>query len=799
MIILAVAVAAAVLYASFRYPDDNGFLENAPGLESAGRAEKQERIADSIAENASLVVAPSYSKDVVDRISVLRSSGYLKTDPYSRSPYTFRYATGKAGLWIDEKSSVLVPCGSSMRFTLTAAEGSRVEFYAAAVSFTEETGKRKIELKVSSGGRSRILLSRDIDIYNRRTYDSIQTPPSSSFPRIYPSTGWSRISVDIQGFENRSVTVEISSPDREGIVFIGNPLHYTTAKTGKYNVIHIVFDAMSREYMGIYNPSSSLTPNFDAAKNDFIIFDRFYSNATKTRIYLSGMLTSQNPPATRHGYNDNIISDEEKNLFYNDRSIETLPSVMKRNGYLPIQVGNSGFTNPALQTSVDYGFSESFDFMTLPYDSTGIVYHLIRTLRERKNAPMYIYAHMNTTHKPRITPVKYYIRGFIGQPDKLWRPNVSGSTSHADALFRQITDALKKEGLWENTILIISSDHGTLYHASNYNRNNLLDDFIRTPFLVHLPDELKKRYADGAARFSTATSVINLAPTIVDLTGFPPSEKFRGRSILPYMAMKNQAQYTDEFIRSFDNFASSIVYRGRWKYIQKQRDNYSDADFRTLSWYFFGSGMADPDEALYDLDSDCLEKRNIIGSEKKIADLCREAFLKGSIHPALTMVTIFPDGKKHSITARAVLKRSVLRAGISNAKDSDAVRINQNTCDFNLTLNDVPRYLYFEGSDSDTPFTIQVFSDGRPVDRAHFLCGSYNLPLAEQSSLIGGEQLLSALLVTGKPAAPENITGVKVNLSRMDIRRWAKEQRSGAEGGIDPNMKEVLKSWGYIQ
>ncbi len=797
--ILLTAACIAAGYAAIRYPDDRSFIEKTIAGDNKSAETDQEQILDVITENVSLSIIPAYTKETSEKISILQSSGYMKSNPYSDSQYIFRYVTGRTGLWIDEKNSVLLPCGSSMRFSSNPSDGSRIEFHIAAVSFTEKKAARNIELKVLSDGKIYSVLSQQVEIYDRKEFLKSQKSSSSSFPGIYPSTGWHKVTADISKFKGKRITVEISSSDREGFIFIGNPVHYARSQQKKYNVVHIVFDAMNRDYMGIYNPESPLTPNFNKLKDDFIIFDKFYSNATKTRIFLSGMLTSQNPPATRHGYNRNIIPEEDKNLFYSDKSIDTLPQAMQRNGYLTMQVGNSGFTHPALQIALDYGFSESFDFQKMPYDSTGIAYHLIRTLRERKNSPMYIYTHFNTTHEPRKTPLKYYFKGFFGMPDKIWRPNVTGATVHADALFLQITEALKKEGLWDNTIVIVSSDHGTLYHASNYNRNYLVEDFIRIPFMIHLPSELKKKYADGMKRFESATGFINLAPTILDLTGSLPSSKFKGKSIVPFLKMDKSQLYTDEFIRSFDSYSASIIYKGRWKYVQIQDTPFSNNESRTLKWYFFGSGPADPSEALYDLENDPLEKNNIIGQQRDIVTSCRKAFPDGSRHPALNMITVYPDGKNNSITIRSDLKSRVIRAGILKKNETDTFHITNNQCEFKISVTDTPRYIYFEGEDSDAPFSMQVISNGKPLRDSSFLCGSYNLPLVKQNTPIEGINLLSALLITAKPAAPEFQEGVAVNLSRMDIRRWVKENRGTAEAGMDSNMKQVLKSWGYIQ
>jgi len=123
--LIIIITAGIAIYASVRYPDDRSFLQKAPGIQSTD-IQNQEQLRDIISESGSLAVIPPYSKNAEKNISVLRSSGYLKTNPYARSPYVFRYVTGKTGLWLDEKNSVLLPCGSSMRFSVAAAEGSRI-------------------------------------------------------------------------------------------------------------------------------------------------------------------------------------------------------------------------------------------------------------------------------------------------------------------------------------------------------------------------------------------------------------------------------------------------------------------------------------------------------------------------------------------------------------------------------------------------------------------------------------------------------------------------------------------------
>lgn len=799
-VLFASVVVVLVYHFSSRYSDDMDFLNSVTEKAEPTDRQKELSLDSYITESNSLKVYPEYSEDINNKISIMNRTGYLKKNPHNRSKYVYRYATGITGRWIDEKNSVVVPCGSALTFSILPGEGSVIKYYLAATSFQQKTGKRRVYVKISSRGSLLEVQSVEIDIYDRKNFGNMQKPVSDLFQEIYDSTGWFPVSLDLSKYKGSHVSVELSSTDNEGFIFVGNPVHYKESKVERYNVIHLVFDAMSRDYTGIYNVSSKLTPNMVAEQKEFIIFERFYSLATKTRIYLAGMFTSQNPPLTRHGFNDNIIPDDEKEIFYNDRSMTTLPMVLAKAGYMTLQVGNSGFTNPALPTAIDYGFSESFDFQTNPYNSTGIAYHLIKKLKEHRDKPVYIYSHFNTTHKPRITPIKYYMKGFFSNPEKIWRPNVTGATAHADAIFYQIVKALKNEGYWDKTVLIVTSDHGTLFNVDNYGRNFLLEDFVRVPFMIHLPEKLKKKFAIDLTRFKPATSVINLAPTITDIIGLGKVQEFKGKSLIPYLHPEFQDKYTDEFVRSFDNFGASIVYRGRWKYIQLQNDPSSEGNYRMRSYLFFGDGPQDPCEALYDLENDPLERKNLISSRKDIAGICRKAFLDGSTTPALNLITFFPDkdtGKKIEVVIS--MNNPMRRIGISPKDKGDIIQFKGNRCIIRFKLDDKKRIVYFEGSNNLSPYTMEVLSDGKKQDPESFSYGNHNLPLLRSTSDLSGAQLFHSILVTNIPEKPSGIEGLCLNISRIDIRRWARVQESGSDKKLDPGMKDVLRSWGYIQ
>ncbi|HNX59150.1 MAG TPA: sulfatase-like hydrolase/transferase, partial [Spirochaetota bacterium] len=530
----------------------------------------------------------------------------------------------------------------------------------------------------------------------------------------------------------------------------------------------------------------------------FTVFDRMYSLGTKTRISVAGFLTSTLPPQTGHGYNYNLVPDEVKNRFYRDSTITSLPRVLGDNGYLTFQVGNCGFTNPALPTSVDYGFDESFEFQKYPYDSTGIAFHLIRTLRAHKGTPFYCYAHLNTTHKPRITPAKYYFTGYLSNPSLMWRPNVTGAARYADHLFSLIIDSLKKEGLWDNSIVIISSDHGTLYEIDNYNRNFLLEDFVKIPFLLHVPDSLKKNLGDIRPRVSESTTLLNLAPTVLDLLGIRSTPEFKGKSVKELLGKKDPRGYTDENIFVYDTFAATILHQGRWKYTLLEYDRPEGDEFRVMSHHFFGSGMSDCRESLSDIMNDPLEKTNLISVNKDITSYMRRLFSATEYHPYMYVLSLHNKNKSDSMKAEITVRNgSIYHADADNVP----IKFTGGTITHVFAGKGTSR-ITFGADRSDAVVSVRIVLNGKTLPSESFLSGEYALPLSGNPAVFSGVSDRFALLSNGLYSTEALSSRLKSSCAVIvmkDYRRWIREAGKGADNGANTNMKQVLKSWGYIQ
>ena len=104
--------------------------------------------------------------------------------------------------------------------------------------------------------------------------------------------------------------------------------------------------------------------------------------------------------------------------------------------------------------------------------------------------------------------------------------------AHQDHHLRRLVARLKASGQWENTILVIASDHG--YPAGSHRFMPGMDFeapivhpyATRVPLLFVAPGRIA-----GGRRVATPVSMIDVMPTLLDLAGLPPLEVQQGRSL----------------------------------------------------------------------------------------------------------------------------------------------------------------------------------------------------------------------------------------------------------------------------
>jgi iduronate 2-sulfatase len=160
--------------------------------------------------------------------------------------------------------------------------------------------------------------------------------------------------------------------------------------------------------------------------------------------------------------------------------------------------------------------------------------------------------------------------------------------SFIDAQIKIVLDALKESGQWEDTIVIVTSDHG--YHLGDHflwGKVTLFDIGAKVPFIIHAPGLTKP-----GTRSEAMVELIDIYPTLAQLTGLDRPGHLQGSSLRPLLDHPERL--------GKKNYAYSIVTRGK-------EIGYA---LRNQRWRY---GKWPAGEELYNLTNDPEEKNNLAG------------------------------------------------------------------------------------------------------------------------------------------------------------------------------------------
>ena len=113
------------------------------------------------------------------------------------------------------------------------------------------------------------------------------------------------------------------------------------------------------------------------------------------------------------------------------------------------------------------------------------------------------------------------------------RANYYALVALCDAHLGRVLDAFDRLGLWDDTALIVTTDHGFLLGEHDFwakNRMTMYEELARIPLFAHDP-----RRPSPGARVAGLTQTPDLAATFLDLHDAPAPPNLRSRSILPLL------------------------------------------------------------------------------------------------------------------------------------------------------------------------------------------------------------------------------------------------------------------------
>jgi arylsulfatase A-like enzyme len=133
------------------------------------------------------------------------------------------------------------------------------------------------------------------------------------------------------------------------------------------------------------------------------------------------------------------------------------------------------------------------------------------------------------------------------------------NVSYQDQILQQLIDKLTEWGIWDQTMLVITADHGDEQWEDGRvgHGASTRDMLIHVPLLVHYPPLV------GAGKFTEGTEVVDIVPTVADALGVQVDPEWQGESLIPLTHGVNRGYGRLSFNSMYEDQHAGRL--GQWK------------------------------------------------------------------------------------------------------------------------------------------------------------------------------------------------------------------------------------------
>jgi len=378
------------------------------------------------------------------------------------------------------------------------------------------------------------------------------------------------------------------------------------------NVILIIVDALRADHLSCYGYPINTTPVIDALAKKAAVCTRAYSQANYTPTSMASILTGTYPfvhkvyRSIKHGKNRYTVVPE---------SLELVSEALLKKGYYTAAVSSTGWVSP------DSNFGQGFaDFYFMKQDDDAILAKAAEVVRKKKASNFFMYIHLLDLHnyfnikKPyaSITSREFRLSEKMREMMKKDRAEIfdwlgtiqvlheigaddlaylvdryDSALRKTDAAIGKLVGTLGREGLLDETLLVVTGDHGENFfeHQRLVHGGDLIyNEVLNVPLIMSNRKMFPKRKS-----IDDFVETIDIFPTILEILQIKDVsdrtlQQLQGESVLikrPNNSILSESQ---------NHTKVKIMFQG-WSYI-----------------YDWGSGGRE----LYDLRNDPGEKKNIV-------------------------------------------------------------------------------------------------------------------------------------------------------------------------------------------
>ncbi len=457
-----------------------------------------------------------------------------------------------------------------------AATGVRVEFNADARPAIPALPGRKSTLsleEIPQGARLRFATA--VDSTARSSWSlSIEVEEPGKLPqtvwteKLSPggsSQKWAEYDLALDQFagKDRLIHLVTSGPQpRGGLAWWADPRVEAPSEKRRVNVIVILLDTLRADRMSAYGAPISTTPFLKRwISSNGVLFENVVAPAPWTLPAHASLFSGLD--AVRHGVNHHMQAPD---------SLHFLAEHLRKAGYTTAAVTGGGILRP------HYGFAQGFDSFAYwgSQDSVDELEHGLRLasdfLKKSENLPFFLFLHTYEIHYPHRRRQPFFDQlvseqratfpqgkvkmlppkiknlvsegntfTFLATGEKQWssplnpdekrtvRTMYDSAIAYTDAELAGFFETISRLKLRENTLIIVTSDHGEALGEDDRAGHSYLDDYnLMVPLMLEIPG-----HKGAGTRISRQVRLIDLMPTILDVTGIPVPPDLDGQSLLP--------------------------------------------------------------------------------------------------------------------------------------------------------------------------------------------------------------------------------------------------------------------------
>ena len=399
------------------------------------------------------------------------------------------------------------------------------------------------------------------------------------------------------------------------------------------NIVFVLADQWRAQATGYAGNPDVQTPHLDSLASESVVFNTAVAVLPVCSPFRASLLTGQYP--TTHG------------LFYNDKPLPnealTMAEIYKEAGYQTGYIGKWHLNGHAVgedpfsardqpipedrrqgfdywkvrEVTHDYNnsfyFDENNERHTWPgYDAFSQTDSAISYIHRKKDKPFLLVMSWGSPHAPYHTAPQQYRQMYDpavmqvnpNVPEELQdsaRQMLAGYYAHCTALddaMGKLLDAIKQEGIADNTIIVFTSDHGDmLLSRGMMKKQRPWDESLRVPMLLRYPAQVSPQ------QINNPINTPDILPTLLGLSHIAMPASVEGSDLSE--ALRGEAAYSKEAA-----LIQGVVPFHQWNF---QRGGKEYRAIRTKR-YTYARDLQHP-WLLYDDQQDPYQMDNLVGQE----------------------------------------------------------------------------------------------------------------------------------------------------------------------------------------